>query len=62
LSDRKSTGAGAPDEIEITPEMIESGLAELKTHDIMQPIDEELRVAVSEVFRAMMRSRGVRCA
>lgn len=48
----------ASDEIEITPEMIEAGLAELWNHDITEPREDEMREAVRSVYSAMHKSRA----
>jgi hypothetical protein len=44
-----------PDEIEVTPEMIEAGYQELMYHPIMDPDEESMKIAVREVFVAMTR-------
>jgi hypothetical protein len=49
-----SRSAGAPEqEIEVTPEMIEAGLATLYEFDITEPFESEMREAVAAVYRAM---------
>lgn len=37
-----------------TEVMIEAGLDEMWRHNIMEPIEDELRIAVSAIFRRMM--------
>lgn len=49
-----SESVGEKEEIEVTPEMIEAGVDELYRHDILEPKRVEMKVAVSEVFRAML--------
>lgn len=44
--------AGAPEEIEITPEMIEAGLIALYSHDEMSWTEEE---RITAVWRAMAK-------
>lgn len=41
------------EEIEVTPEMVEAGLSRLFRFHISEPDEDELRVAVAEVFKAM---------
>ena len=41
-------------EIEITPEMIETGVSELYCHPIMEPTDDVLAEAVKAVFCRML--------
>jgi hypothetical protein len=45
------------DKVEITPEMIEAGLAELYRHDITVPFRAEMMVAVKQVYRSMCSVR-----
>lgn len=58
----KAPGAGAPEtelaEVEITPEMIEVGVSKLFEFDITQPVEVEIKVALSEAFRAMILARS----
>ena len=49
--------AGAPEaEIEVTSEMIEAGLDTLYEFDITEPREAEMRKAVTEVYRTMVRT------
>ena len=52
--------AGAPDAIEITPEMIEAGAAELWRHPLHELTEEEAETAVKAVFIAMLEVRVAR--
>jgi hypothetical protein len=53
----KSAGAPA-DEIEITPEMIETGAECLWKHPIeMYPSEEEMKVIVFDLFKTMAEAR-----
>jgi hypothetical protein len=46
-----------PDEIELTPDMIEAGAECLITHPIVYPSEEEFKIVVADVFRAMLEAR-----
>ena len=56
--DVDSDGQASADEIEVTPEMIESGMWTLYGFHIQEPDDEEMRKAVCAVFRAMIEARA----
>jgi hypothetical protein len=43
-------------EIEITPQMIEAGLAVVWRSPIMDPTEEEMRAMTREVFSVMLRA------
>lgn len=45
------------DEIKVTPEMIEAGVEELWLHDITEPTEGGLAIAVDSVFRVMLSRR-----
>lgn len=46
-----------PNEMEITPEMIEAGLRVLWRCDLSCPDRDELKLALGEIFLEMLRSR-----
>ena len=48
------------DEIEITPEMIEAGIAVAWAAPLMEPDDDSIRKMVEEIFRSMSLVRRVR--
>jgi hypothetical protein len=60
VSTAKAEGAGAPEtKIEITPEMIEAGCEQMDAlaHPALEPTPKERRLAVIEIFRAMIAAQ-----
>jgi hypothetical protein len=57
MADSKES-AGAPEEIEVTPAMIEAGIEALDLPELLGPSEEELGDALGRAFIAMSMCRA----